>query len=295
MSLAQDVAKQLHGIHSGGGYLCRCPVSTHGKGRGDRNPSLLLSDGERGLRVKCFSGCDSRDVLDELRRRGLLDDRRDDEPRPERRRAPKPERIEPDSGALALWRGREPMPGSLGHRYLRARGITIDPPPSLGFLPAYEHMVGRIYLPALVAALQAGDRRIIAVQVTMIDPRGDRKAQVFMPRRTFGRMGDAAVRLGAAGDVLGIAEGIETGLSAMQLFGVPVWCALGAGRLHQVFIPDSVRELHVFADNDDAGRAAVERVVATHYRRRVIVHHPAPPSKDWNDVLVALMKKERVA
>ena len=38
------------------------------------SPSLLISDVERGLRVHCFGSCDSRDVLDELRRRGLLDD-----------------------------------------------------------------------------------------------------------------------------------------------------------------------------------------------------------------------------
>jgi putative DNA primase/helicase len=295
MSDAKTIARALGGAKSGGGYLCRCPVPSHGKGRGDRSPSLLISDGERALRVHCFSGCDPLDILAELRRRGQIDDRGNSEHRTQRRRAPKPEKIEPDTGALALWRGRESMLGSLGHRYLQAREITIDPPPSLGFLPAYEHMAGRIYLPAIVAALQAGDRRVIAVQITMIDPRGDRKARVFMPRRTFGSMGDGAVRLGAAGDILGLAEGVETGISAMQIFGVPVWCCLGSGRMHLVAIPDTVRELHVFADNDAAGRAAVKKVVDAHYRKRIVVHQPVQPFNDWNDALVALAKKERAA
>src|SRR5262249_40611886 len=51
-----------------GNYLVPCPCHH------DREPSLSIRDGERGLLVHCFAGCDARDVLDELRRRGLLDD-----------------------------------------------------------------------------------------------------------------------------------------------------------------------------------------------------------------------------
>jgi hypothetical protein len=35
---------------------------------------LHLADGDKRLLVHCYSGCDPRDVLDALRRRGLLDD-----------------------------------------------------------------------------------------------------------------------------------------------------------------------------------------------------------------------------
>jgi len=41
---------------------------------------------------------------------------------------------------------------------------------------------------------------------------------------------------------LGLAEGVETGLSAMQIARVPVWCCLGAGRMHRIAIPSVVRE-----------------------------------------------------
>ncbi len=44
----------------------------------------------------------------------------------------------------------------------------------------------------------------------------------------LGSIGNGAVRLGRAGKALGLAEGIETGLSAQQLFEVPVWAALGS-------------------------------------------------------------------
>ena len=50
-----------------GGYLVSCPVPGHGKGRGDRNPSLRIADGDTRLLVHCFGKCDARDVLAELR------------------------------------------------------------------------------------------------------------------------------------------------------------------------------------------------------------------------------------
>lgn len=206
-------------------------------------------------------------------------------------RPPQPPPIEPDPDALALWRSAEPIIVTVAEHYLQARGITTEPPPSLRYLPAYEHIAGRIYLPAICAALQAGDRRITAVQVTMIDPRGDRKAQVRFPRKTFGRMHDGAVRLGSAGEALGLSEGIETGLSAMELFGVPVWCVLGAARMHSVTIPDDVRELHIFADADEAGATAVNKTIEAHRRRRVIVHRPLSPGQDFNDALGALTQE----
>lgn len=283
---ASEIAAALKGSRVSGGYVCRCPVPSHGKGRGDRTPSLSICDGDDGrLLVCCHAGCDGRDVLDELRRRGLLRDQKPgDAPK---RKKPKPEPIEPDPDALALWRDGEPVTGTLGERYLKARGIS-QAPPSLRFLPAYEHIERRVYLPALVAAVQASDRRVVAVQVTMLDPRGDRKAQVRFPRKTFGRMHDGAVRLGPVDEVIGLAEGVETGLSAMKLFSVPTWCCLGAGRMHSVAIPETVREIHIFADADEAGDAAIARTAEANRRRRIIAHRPLSPGEDFNDALRAL-------
>lgn len=122
-----------------GGYLASCPVPSHGQGRGDHNPSLSIKDGDKGLLVRCFSGCDSRDVLGALRARGLLDDCRN---RPQAK-PPKPaadEKAERDRQcrkAAGLWAHRRPIIGSIAESYLRAaRGITIPIPfATLGFLP----------------------------------------------------------------------------------------------------------------------------------------------------------------
>lgn len=49
-----------------------CPVPTHGKGRGDRSPSLTVDDGEGGkVLVHCFAGCDQDAVIGALSSRGL--------------------------------------------------------------------------------------------------------------------------------------------------------------------------------------------------------------------------------
>ena len=70
---AAEIAKALNGRPAaGGGYLCRCPVPTHGRRRGDRNPSLLVREGDFQPIWHCFGGCDRRAVGDELRRLELI-------------------------------------------------------------------------------------------------------------------------------------------------------------------------------------------------------------------------------
>jgi len=76
----------------------------------------------------------------------------------------------------------------------------------------------------------------------------------------------AAVRLMAHEDVLGIAEGIETAMSASILFNVPCWAALNAGLVPIVTrvaaIPDVVTEgVHgVFVPGRDP--QAIARAIA---------------------------------
>ena len=52
--------------------------------------------------------------------------------------------------------------------------------------------------------------------------------------------------------LLGLSEGIETALSAQQLFGLPCWAALGS-RFVRVALPDIVAHVVLYADNGSAG------------------------------------------
>jgi hypothetical protein len=272
-------------------------VPSHGKGKGDCNPSLLIKDGDRAVLLKCFAGCERLDILDELRRRGLFETRLSEIGHSAReiaestgvgrstavRNLTAPDH-QASPEALGLWRAALSVNGSPAGQFLAARGLTITPPPSLRATTVLH--LERYPLPAMVAAVQAPDRRIIAVQRTLIDPRGDRKARVHVPRLTIGALGWGAIRLAAATDALGLAEGTEKALAAMQLFRVPCWATLGT-RMHRVWIPDHVRELHIFGDNDEPGRAAAERTAHAHRHRKVVLRFPPEQFKDWDDVTQA--------
>ena len=294
MNDAATIARALGGHPSGGGYLCRCPLPSHGQGHGDRHPSLLIKDGEQAILLKCFGGCDAKDILGNLRSRGMVGEASDRGTRADVPPAEHRPEHKADPEALAIWNAGLPAANHpIVARYLAARGLTVAAPPSLRM--GEGAYLDRYRFPALIAAVQAPDRRVIAVQVTLIDPRGDRKAHVRLPRKTTGALGWGAIRLGAAGDALGLAEGTEKGLAAVQLFGLPCWVSLGAGRMHRVWIPEAVRELHIFVDNDAAGRAAAERTAHEHRHRRVILRFPPEQFKDWDDVTQAQAKERSTA
>jgi putative DNA primase/helicase len=178
---AASIAQALRGKPISGGYLIRCPVPSHGNGKGDRNPSLMIRDGDKPgcVLVHCYAGCAPPDVLAALRKHNLLEAGVEGggyTPSPSA-----PPKHEADAEALTVWKGAVTI--TIEHqaaRFLLARGITLPPPPSLR-ATTINHL-DRYPLPAMIAAVQAPARQIIAVQVTLIDPRGDRKAQVRIPR-----------------------------------------------------------------------------------------------------------------
>jgi hypothetical protein len=51
----------------GDGYKASCPVSTHGQGHGDRNPSLsIATDAEGNVLLRCFANCEIEAVVNAL-------------------------------------------------------------------------------------------------------------------------------------------------------------------------------------------------------------------------------------
>lgn len=276
---AADVAGTLKGRRLAGGFICRCPVPSHGASRGDRNPSLSVKDGAQGLLFHCFAGCSAAEVMDALRQIGLRDRHQDAHGPTKIKAAQKPAGVD-------IWNSARPLVGSLAERYLtQHRRLSSPFPATLRFCPNLVYPPMGRALPALIAAVQSADRSVIAVQATFLRASDGSKASVSKPRWTFGTLDHGAVRLGPAADILGLAEGLEDALAAQSASGVTCWAALGAGRMANVFVPDIVRELHVFADDDDAGRRAVAEAVARHQRqgRVVVVRLPPIGCKDWGD------------
>ena len=139
---AEFVAGALGGVRqSVGQWLAPCPVPTHGKGNGDRNPSLSVRHGPRDgqVLVHCFAGCSNDDVIAALRARGLwCDSPSVAVARREFRSADQgpgsaAEAARRTELALNVWRSSIEAPGTLVETYLRSRGITDPPPPTLRF------------------------------------------------------------------------------------------------------------------------------------------------------------------
>ena len=290
---ADHIGIALKGRRNGNGWLVRCPCPNHGKGRGDRNPSLSIADGDDGkLLATCFAGCTFDEIIDSLRRLGVADDC----PKYDRgrsnlaeisARSPAVVDHQPDAAALDIWDAGQHAAAPELREYLDRRGIVISPPPSLRY-GQYLHL-GRYFMPAMIAAVQRpGDGKVVAVQQTVLTSRGT-KAAIANPKITTGALGNGAVRFAAAAEVMGIAEGIETALSAQTMAEIPVWASLGCQRLHRVELPEPVREVHIFGDNDAPGRSAAQRAAEVHMQlgRRVVLRFPPEGVKDFNDLLNA--------
>jgi putative DNA primase/helicase len=286
---ANAIGKALNGRRSVGGWLVRCPNPSHGQGRGDRTPSLSVSEGEGGrLLLKCFAGCEFLEILDALKRLGLIDDI----PKLDRARLalhrvdPAPINHDPDAAALAIWRNAKPAAGTIVAEYLERRGIPLTPPPSLR-CGTVMHL-DRYEMPAMIAGVQRPDGQVVAVQTTILTPKGT-QAAVSVPKITTGALGYGAVRFARAAEVMGIAEGPETALSAQLMAEIPVWASLGGARLHRVHLPEVVQEVHIFGDLDGSGRAAAQRASEIHMAlgRRVVLRFPPNGLKDFNDLLNA--------
>jgi putative DNA primase/helicase len=75
-------------------------------------------------------------------------------------------------------------------------------------------------------------------------------AKKFLPK--IRDMTGGAIQLGGVGETIGIAEGIETALAAQQDDGYPTWAAANATMLEQAEVPDYVRTVIIYADEDSS-------------------------------------------
>lgn len=185
--------------------------------------------------------------------------------------------------------------------YLTSRGLL--PLPRGHMLRAhagldYWHDLKRIGKhAALVARIANVLGETVSVHVTYLTDDG-RKLAEQEPRKIISKLtghdGCAARLMPLAGPVLGIAEGIETALSATAIHGVPVWAALNASLLSKYVPPSEVHALTVFADRDVAGlEAAAALVVRLQGQLKVDLRVPRAPFKDWNDVLLAQITQSK--
>ncbi len=197
--------------------------------------------------------------------------------------------------ALEILRACRPAPGTAAEFYLRWRRLTLPVPPVLQYHPNLKHTPTGLSFQAMVARVQRGDGQISAIHRTYLLPGGRGKARVHKPKMALGPIGRGAVRLGPVQPALGLAEGIETALSATQVFDIQCWAALGAG-MAGVEVPKEVIEVQIFGDNGAPGHEAAQKAAEAfkHQGRRVFLRFPPPGFDDWNSFLQS-QKSEAIA
>ncbi|CDO36490.1 toprim domain-containing protein [Novosphingobium sp. KN65.2] len=281
-SEAADLVKRLGGIWTPGGGMCRCPAHN------DRTPSLSVRVGRTALLFKCFAGCETIDVMRAIRRLDMSIPAGG-----ERLAGSHSSPLSPvwlRRRAQDLWDEALPIAGTPAQAYLRRRAIPLTPS-VLRYHPRTPLGRGKlaVFRPAMLAAIHEHDR-LAALQRTFLDAPEPRRARdLAHPRRSLAQPGRGAVLLVPATEVLGLAEGVESALSAMILLGIPVWATLGSERFPHVAVPEAVTRLILLPDNDRAGRIGAAKASEAHVVPGRSIETIWPPAlfNDWNDVLRA--------
>lgn len=199
----------------------------------------------------------------------------------------------------------EARPVTLGDevdRYLRGRGLTLETyPATLRFHPAlgYYQKEGAAKArkvaeyPAMLASVQDAQGAVTLHRTYL---QAARKLDAPDAKKVLSSgFAGATVRLAEATHELAVCEGIETGIAVALATVKPVWCALSAGNLEKLWIPDSVRNVCIYGDNDAAGdftgqacayalARRLKREEAQSGPRTVRVFVPRQAGADWADV-----------
>jgi putative DNA primase/helicase len=199
---------------------------------------------------------------------------------------------------LKSWRNASPFTrGSAADFYLRSRAIelTSNEALSLRSHASLWHWPSQASWSAMVALAQRADRTEITVHQTFLTPDG-RKAPLGDKVRLF----PAGVAPEGGGIWFGeadtarefiVAEGLESLLSALRIFGVSAGCAaLSAGGIRRLILPPQARRVRIFADHDQEGQGlAAAREAWRRWRgegREVSVSIAEQVGWDANDVLM---------
>jgi putative DNA primase/helicase len=129
----------------------------------------------------------------------------------------------------------------------------------------------------------------VNVHTTLLNQDGT-KADVEKPKLVMkGTLPDGcAIRLGPIKPVMGVAEGIETAISASIMFDMPVWACINGTLLSKWIPPDRAEQITIFGDNDAnfTGQAKAYHLanrLEVQHKRRVTVSIPPTTGHDWND------------
>jgi hypothetical protein len=284
---AIDLARALKAVRSGRQWKCRCVAHE------DSEPSMIFFDGREDgrVQVRCMAGCEPEDIIAELKRRGLWDDKSLAEVNRERRRQ---EQIEEEKKAhrlRVLARGifdeAKPIKGSLAETYFESRNIADTARMIDDIRYHYACPRGSITQPAVIIAMRSVvTTAITAIQRIFLTRNGCKDGKGMM----LGQVGGAAMMLQRLQNAkLQVCEGLETGLSIIEMYPEygPVWALGSTANMQSFAVIDSVKTLTIRADNDEAGLKAAELCKARWHvsaGKVIEIYKPKVGARDYNDI-----------
>lgn len=165
--------------------------------------------------------------------------------------SPRPQEPRPDHSreVARLLEGCQPLAGTVAETYLRSRGLAVLDSPDLLFhpdLPDFDTKRGWAGMVAVVRD-RAGEATGGIHRTYLVD---DGSAKAPPGKKMLGPVAGGAVALTPMPEDgrIGVAEGIETALSAQAIFAVPTMAALSADGLRRWRWPDGTTHVTIFAD-----------------------------------------------
>lgn len=187
-----------------------------------------------------------------------------------------------------LWKScSQTVRGDVVDRYLAARGVNEDIYPASILTCERCYFSQGVEYPAMIGVVSDLDGKPVTLHRTYLGEGA--KAPVDDPRRVMpGKIPNgSAIRIGVVQEEIGIAEGIETALAAMQRYELPVWSAINSTMLQNWYAPKGVTTVYIFGDNDRSfGGQAAAYTLAKRLRAKGLTVHVKIPDQigtDWAD------------
>lgn len=196
---------------------------------------------------------------------------------------------------MGMWKGLSTLRGTSGERYLNSRGIYDMPKRAMKFGRHYDVPSGKHYECITCVATDINCNPCY-IHRTLLD--GDKKADIDGSKKLEkinNSFGSVAIRLTEPDTCIGIAEGIETALSATKLYKTKAWATLNTSFMKKFIAPSGVKHLIIYADSDANGAGHVaafecgnKNILSKNDIEKVTIMWPE--SGDFNDLLTKQQK-----
>jgi putative DNA primase/helicase len=148
----------------------------------------------------------------------------------------------------------------------------------------------------MVSKIVSHNDRAVNLHLTYLTTDGHKADVVTQKRVMKGKLPDGcAIRLAPPASRMGVAEGIESAISASILYDMPVWACVNGGLLSKWIPPEIAEEIYIFGDNDEnfCGHAKAFQLanrLVTQYKRKVEILYPETIGQDFNDLHREMMQ-----